>query len=103
MKSILLGLSMTLACTATSALAETMLGASESAPATAAAVPPASKRLNSACTSDSSSRIKRASSADGHCDRSAFAGRSYNSEDLKSTGETDLGSALEKLDPGFRR
>lgn len=48
------------------------------------------------CIRDTGSRIRVKK---GHC--LPVAGRSYSQQDLQRTGETDLGSALQKLDPAI--
>lgn len=48
------------------------------------------------CIRDTGSRIRVKK---GQC--LPVAGRSYSQQDLQRTGETDLGSALQKLDPAI--
>jgi len=55
------------------------------------------------CAPATGSRIAKPVDQQGRCDHSAYPSRSYSAEDLKRTGEIDLGAALEKIDPGFRR
>jgi len=53
------------------------------------------------CTQAPGSHIKLAKPED--CSKAALGPyRSYSKEELESTGETDLGEALRKLDPRFR-
>ena len=85
---------------ATTAMAETP-------PSKASVNEPASKiapkKPNARCEAETGSRIASAPKSNGLCDRSPYVTRTYSAEDLKSTGQTDLGAALERLDPGFRR
>ncbi|MES2885005.1 MAG: hypothetical protein V4709_09390 [Pseudomonadota bacterium] len=63
----------------------------------------APKKPKARCEAETGSRIASPRSSNGVCDRSPYLTRTYSAEDLKSTGQIDLGAALERLDPGFRR
>jgi len=69
-----------------------MLGACASTSQTTPAKPVASAPPG--CVSDTGSRI----SAPGDC---AGFGRSYSQDDMKRTGETTVGGALDRLDPAL--
>lgn len=72
-------------------------------PVNEAASAAAPKKPKARCEAETGSRIASAPTSNGLCDRSPYVTRTYSAEDLKSTGQTDLGAALERLDPGFRR
>ena len=52
--------------------------------------------LRRACVPETGSRIRRLD-RDGRC----LTGRSYDREDIRRTGEFDVGRALRKLDPSI--
>ncbi|TAJ54729.1 MAG: hypothetical protein EPN60_08690 [Nevskiaceae bacterium] len=53
------------------------------------------------CDSPTGSRIRPQRDAKGECPTVAGAGRVYDREDLQTTGETDVGRALSRLDPSI--
>ena len=85
-----------LACTATAEAPPRVL-------VSAAASKAAPNKPNSRCEPETGSRISRPATSNGFCDHSPYVSRSYSAEDLKSTGQTDIGAALERLGPSFRR
>ncbi|ROH93685.1 hypothetical protein ED208_03955 [Stagnimonas aquatica] len=54
------------------------------------------------CEAPTGSRISPQRDDKGECPKVAGAGRVYDQEDLQSTGETDLGRALSRLDTSIR-
>ncbi len=95
-------LSLLLAGAANAAIAETGKLPVGQTPAAATPGRPQSA-TDARCPPETGSHIRAVAGSDGRCDRSAFIARSYDAEDLRRTGEIDLGRALEKLDPGIRR
>lgn len=53
------------------------------------------------CETPTGSRIRPERDAKGECPEVAGPGRVYDREDLQSTGETDVGRALNRLDPSI--
>lgn len=53
------------------------------------------------CETPTGSRIRPERDAKGECPAVAGPGRVYDHEDLQSTGQTDLGRALSRLDPAI--
>lgn len=53
------------------------------------------------CEAPTGSRISPERDAKGECPKVAGAGRVYDHEDLQSTGETNVGRALSRLDPSI--
>lgn len=53
------------------------------------------------CETPTGSRIRPERDAKGECPAVAGAGRVYDREDLQTTGETDVGRALSRLDPSI--
>ncbi len=62
---------------------------------------PAAQRAAERCAPETGSRISRKAGADGRCDQSSQAVRSYDREDLEGTGALHVGDALRQLDPQF--
>ena len=57
------------------------------------------KKAAMACEGATASRIRRNKA--GECVHSAQPTRSYSKEDIDTTGQTDMGEALKRLDPRF--
>lgn len=58
----------------------------------------AAARSNERCVKETGTRIRAGSGRVG-C---RFAGRSYSREEMDRTGETDVGRALQRLDPSIQ-
>lgn len=86
-----------------SALAESQPKAGAVASAEARSDKATPKKPDQRCEANTGSRIASKPSSDGRCDRSPYPTRTYSEEDLKSTGQSDIGAALKTLDPSIRR
>jgi hypothetical protein len=72
--------------------------AAEPAPAAAAATAKA-KKADKPCEPATASRIRKSKADD--CKKDMPPAGTYTKEDLDSTGQTDTGEALRRLDPRF--
>ncbi len=55
------------------------------------------------CEPPAGSRINSQPDAKGNCPSGSALVRTYSTDELKSTGQTDLGQALQQLDPAIGR
>lgn len=60
-------------------------------------------KLQTRCEPPAGSRISSEPDAKGNCPGGSASVRTYSAEELKSTGQTDLGQALQQLDPAIGR